>query len=149
MPVTIVPKPLTGKILRWVVCLMLHDERKQMSVSEIAAELEAAGYEVPGARKGKLISDALRWEVQRGRVILVRRGVYARGFMQRSTMYSMRERVSKIGVLPTSLRRRSSLVAESAAITDSDDEFVGAADWDGPSVPFNADLYATAEDDRD
>lgn len=145
MTITSVATPLTGKTLRWVVCLLLRDNRKEMSISEIVIEVRKAGYEIAASREGKAISDALRWEVQRGRVVLVRRGVYARGFMQRSTEYSMRERVARIGVLPQVLRR-SSLVAESAA--DRESTFsLDASGWDGPIVPINLDDHISEADD--
>ena len=95
---------LTGKTLRWVVCLILRDAERAMTVQEIVAELDKK-YVVPG-RAGKAVSDCLRWEVGRGRVVQVERGRYARGFIPRSTEYGLRKRVEGLAV---------SLVATTAA----------------------------------
>ena len=84
---------LTGKTLRWVVCVVLFDARRALTVAEIVTEVKTRGFAIAGTRAGKSVSDALRWEVARGRVELVRRGVYAPGWMQRSTEYSLRQRV--------------------------------------------------------
>jgi hypothetical protein len=49
--------------------------RPSMSVAELATVLADHGYHVAG-RPSKVISDALRWEVRRGRVERLGRGVY-------------------------------------------------------------------------
>lgn len=65
---------LRGRGLRFV--LVEHIERRHTAtVAELAAAVAALGYELPG-RPSKVISDALRWEVARGRVARTGRGVY-------------------------------------------------------------------------
>ena len=49
-----------------------------MTVAELVHVLNADGYEL-GGRASKIVSDALRWEVARGRVVRRSRGVYAYG----------------------------------------------------------------------
>jgi hypothetical protein len=99
---------LTGKTLRWVVCLVLRDARRALTVREIVAEVEQ-NYVIPG-RSGKAVSDCLRWEVGRGRVIRFGRGLYGAGRVPRSTEYGLRKRVEGSEV---------SLVARSAADLDA------------------------------
>ena len=67
-------EPLRGRGLRFV----LVDEmmgRDEISVRELAARLASRGYRLEG-RASKVISDALRWEVRRGRVVRIARGRY-------------------------------------------------------------------------
>ena len=67
-------EPLRGRGLRFV----LMDElmrRGSMSVLDLATVVEGAGYRLSG-RASKVISDALRWEVRRGRVSRLGRGLY-------------------------------------------------------------------------
>ena len=63
---------VTGRGLRFV---MLHEIRRRrvMTVAELVDTLNAEGYEL-GGRASKVVSDALRWEVARGRVIRRARG---------------------------------------------------------------------------
>ena len=65
-------EPLRGRGLRFV---MLHEIRRRrvMTVAELVDTLNAEGYEL-GGRASKMVSDALRWEVARGRVIRRARG---------------------------------------------------------------------------
>lgn len=76
-PVVIDPAdhPLRGRGLRWV----LLDELKrhaQLTVSAMARILAGHGFDLGPGRASKLISDALRWEVRRGRITRPARGVY-------------------------------------------------------------------------
>ncbi len=64
-----------------------------MTIAELVHWLEGNGYTIGGDRPGKSVSDALRWEVARGRVVQVGRGRYGPGPIERSTAYSMRKRV--------------------------------------------------------
>ena len=74
---------LRGRGLRFV---MLHHirRRKVTTVAELVQVLRAEGYDL-GGRESKVVSDALRWEVARGRVVRRRRGVYAYGRTPAST----------------------------------------------------------------
>ncbi len=67
--------PLRGRGLRWV----LLDELKrhtQLTVAAMARILADHGFHLGPGRASKLISDALRWEVRRGRIARPARGVY-------------------------------------------------------------------------
>ena len=67
--------PLRGRGLRWV----LLDELKrhhELSVAAMAGTLAGHGFHLGPGRASKLISDALRWEVRRGRITRPTRGVY-------------------------------------------------------------------------
>lgn len=66
--------PLRGRGLRFVLVNELMG-RRSMNVREMAAVLEGYGYEL-GGRASKVISDALRWELRRGRVVRIGRGLY-------------------------------------------------------------------------
>ncbi|HEY4376418.1 MAG TPA: hypothetical protein VGM93_04640 [Acidimicrobiales bacterium] len=77
--------------LRYFLTLTIA-ERGVTTVRELVAALDREGFAVAG-RPSKTISDTLRHEVAKGRVIRVARGRYARGWIPRSTEYRMRQRV--------------------------------------------------------
>lgn len=77
--------------LRYLLTSYLHD-RGPLSVAELARLLDVDGFVVWG-RPSKVVSDALRWEVRRGRVVRLGRGRYAPGRMPRGTAYRIRKRV--------------------------------------------------------
>ena len=83
--------PLRGRALRFV----LVDEmlrRHDMTVAEMVTVLvDEYGFDL-GGRASKVISDALRWEVRRGRVARLARGRYRFARASRST-------VRRIGLL--------------------------------------------------
>ena len=64
-----------GLDLRYVLTAYLH-ELGPLSVEQLISELTADEFELTG-RPSKTISDALRWERRRGRVIRIGRGLYA------------------------------------------------------------------------
>ncbi|HKY16916.1 MAG TPA: hypothetical protein VJM33_18460 [Microthrixaceae bacterium] len=64
--------------LRHAICLMLHQHRRAMKVSDIVALLELAGHQLRG-RPTQAVSDALRTEVRAGRVVKLDHGTYAPG----------------------------------------------------------------------
>ena len=86
---------LSGLSLRHALVVRLVDARRVLTVREIAASLEAEGFEIEG-RSSKAVSDALRWEVRRGRVVRVGRGQYARGRVSRQTVWRMRKRLAPL-----------------------------------------------------
>ncbi|MEZ5412313.1 MAG: hypothetical protein R2761_30045 [Acidimicrobiales bacterium] len=93
--------PLRGRALRFVLVdeLMKRDE---MTVAEMVAVLvQRHGFDL-GGRASKIISDALRWETRRGRVVRVGRGRYRFAHAARST-------TRRIGVLAS--RSRAWVVA--------------------------------------
>ena len=73
-PLTDPDQPLRARGLRYVLLDELRRE-SQLTVAELVTRLGAAGFTFPG-RASKVISDSLRWEVRRGRVQRLRRGVY-------------------------------------------------------------------------
>ena len=57
---------LTGRRLRYAVAVLLREAERTMSLADLAADLAAWGYGT-SAEPRKAISDALRWELHRGR----------------------------------------------------------------------------------
>jgi hypothetical protein len=151
---------LSGKVLRWVLCIALREARRPLSIAELVASVEDR-YVIVG-RAGKTVSDALRWEVRRGRVLQKGRGRYSTGRIQRSTEWSMRRRIKAWEL---------SLVAQSAAPFESglapalsevpprgmsEDEARWLVETGGfeerveqTFAAINIDDYVTAADDRD
>ena len=73
---------LRGRPLRYVLASIISATRPSASnpagvvtVAQLVAQLQADGFVFAG-RPSKVISDALRWEVRRGRVARLDRGVY-------------------------------------------------------------------------
>lgn len=86
---------ISGIELRYLLTMTLVDCRRSMTVAELTAVLRRDGFAVR-RRTSKTISDALRWEVRKGRVVRVGRASYAPGRLPRSTEWWIRERVLKI-----------------------------------------------------
>ncbi|MEM9714353.1 MAG: hypothetical protein AAGA17_19180 [Actinomycetota bacterium] len=76
--------------------LALVDAGRPISVAELARALERQGFCIAG-RPGKVISDALRWDVRRGRIERVGLDRYRRGRLARSTLHRMRQRIAGLG----------------------------------------------------
>lgn len=70
--------------LRYALTLHLHDVAEPTTIGELADAMLEAGIDVAG-RPSKVISDALRTEVSRGRVLRLGRGTYRAGVMPEST----------------------------------------------------------------
>ncbi|HXL63348.1 MAG TPA: hypothetical protein VN959_22215 [Mycobacterium sp.] len=81
---------LRGTELRYVLSdhLAVHGPA---TVAELADMLASRGFETAG-RASKSISDALRWEMGRGRVWRRGRGRYGPGWMPRATEYRIHKR---------------------------------------------------------
>lgn len=79
---------LWGRGLRMVLVNMMMD-RPSVTVAELVNMVAELGYRLD-ARPSKVISDALRWEVQAGRVQRLRRGVYQYLGAPRSTARRIR-----------------------------------------------------------
>lgn len=76
--------PLRGRALRFVLVDELMN-REEMTVAEmVTALVHRTGFDL-GGRASKIISDSLRWETRRGRVIRVGRGRYRFSHTARST----------------------------------------------------------------
>jgi hypothetical protein len=88
---------LTGRRLRYAVALLLFEAEGTVTLDELSERLGASGY-ATSAEPRKVISDALRWELRRGRAIRVRRGQYRSLGLARSTVRWMRAQVNA-GVL--------------------------------------------------
>jgi hypothetical protein len=86
-------RPLWGIELRYWLTSTLH-RRGPMTVAELSRAASGAGFPVPG-RASKTISDALRWEVRRGRVVRLGRGRYGPGTMPRSTAQRIHARAHR------------------------------------------------------
>jgi len=74
---------IRGTELRYVIVdhLFRHGPK---TILEIIDELDSHGFEVRGSA-GKTISDALRWEVGRGRLRRLRRGYFGSAALPRTT----------------------------------------------------------------
>lgn len=82
---------LRGIELRYVLTHNL-DVHGAASINDMLELLESQNFAVVG-NPSKAVSDALRWELRRGRVRRLRRGVYGPGAMPRSTAYHIHQRV--------------------------------------------------------
>jgi hypothetical protein len=83
-------KVLRGTELRYVLTTNLAVHGKA-TIFEMIELLEYQGFDVAG-RASKTVSDALRWEMRRGRVRRLRRGFYGPGEMPRSTEHYIHKR---------------------------------------------------------
>ena len=68
-----------------------------MTVSDLCAQLETLNFGVEG-RPTKVVSDALRWEMGRDRVIRRGRGLYGEGWAPTGTAYRIVDRVESLKV---------------------------------------------------
>jgi len=89
------PCELLGIELRSFLVLQMRAAGGPVRVADLVDALDAGGFAVAG-RTSKVISDALRWEVARGRVRRLGRGLYCQvGRIPRSTLRRMRARVAE------------------------------------------------------
>lgn len=112
---------LRGRPLRYLLVRLLHDALKgsggrgsatgALTVHDLVAGCEAAGV-VFDDRASKLVSDSLRWEVRRGRVRRLARGVYVFAKAPRSTVWRIRRRTSEYLVRLDEIREARQLAAE-------------------------------------
>ncbi|MBO0865074.1 MAG: hypothetical protein J2P16_08400 [Mycobacterium sp.] len=82
---------LRGIELRYVLTMYLLNHGRT-TIADLVVALAAQGFDV-GGRASKSISDALRWEMRRGRVRRFDRGRYGPGSMPRSTEHRIHQRV--------------------------------------------------------
>lgn len=96
------PLAIRGVLLRSVLLLELDRAgNRTMTVADLCASMERRGFTVPG-RASKVVSDALRWEIARGRVRRWARGCYAIGSLPRTTRWRCHQRVraARAGAAP-------------------------------------------------
>lgn len=90
-------RELYGRELRWFLTVKLVEVGEPMRVRDLVTALGEAGFTVAG-RASKVISDCLRWESSRRRVIRLGRGIYqASTRIPRTTLRRLRMRVSEFG----------------------------------------------------
>jgi hypothetical protein len=82
---------LHGIELRYMLTMHLFDHGAA-TVTNLVQTLAAQGFDV-GGRASKSVSDALRWEIRRGRVHRLGRGRYGPASMPRGTQHRIHERV--------------------------------------------------------
>ena len=84
-----------GQPLRYLLCLHLNKVGRPQTVPQLIEAVEARGFTIAG-RASKTVSDKLRTEVRRGRVVRVGRGLYAAGRTPRSTRWWMEKRLREL-----------------------------------------------------
>jgi hypothetical protein len=84
-------QPLKGIELRYVLTMHL-SQHGPATISEMIDALDRHGFCVRD-RASKAVSDALRWEIGRGRVRRLGRGRYGPASIPRSTEYRIHQRV--------------------------------------------------------
>lgn len=104
----VAPNAVVGWELRWLLTLMLMDHGDVMSIPEMVHQLEREGYSVP-ERASRVVSDALRLEIHKGRVRRVSRGRYSFVGMPKSTRSRFRARARAVRELRAfaTVRRRA------------------------------------------
>jgi hypothetical protein len=85
------PRRLHGLELRYALSVYLA-QHGPCSVTTLIGGLTHQGFDL-GAHAPKAVSDALRWEIGRGRVVRVRRGTYDATVWPRSTAHRIFKRV--------------------------------------------------------
>lgn len=71
--------------LRYLAVAELIESGRPMTARELAATIQQRGLTIRATKPNKAVSDALRWEVAKGRVVKPARGVFVAGRMPRST----------------------------------------------------------------
>jgi hypothetical protein len=94
---------LRGIELRYVLTFHLANQGPA-TLPELINGLHHHGFRVRG-RPSKAISDALRWEIEHGRVHRLGRGRYGPGYIPRSTDYRIHQRVLALRAAVVAQRR--------------------------------------------
>lgn len=82
-------RELYGRELRYRLTLLLRGARRPMTVRELLAAFDGTGLAI-GGRPSKTVSDALRWEIRRGRVRRTARSTYVTDHIPPSTVRFIR-----------------------------------------------------------
>jgi hypothetical protein len=89
--------PVGGRALRYGLLLALHRHHGRVrSVGELVDDLAGLGVRPRQGRPGKVVSDALRWEVARGRAERVGPDRYRLGHLPEVTRWRARRRIALI-----------------------------------------------------
>jgi hypothetical protein len=86
---------IRGLRLRELLVLILLRHQAPMTIAALVAAVEACGFGIDG-RTGKVVSDQLRYELARGRVRRVGRGVYVAGSVTRQARWRMQRRIAAL-----------------------------------------------------
>jgi hypothetical protein len=84
-----------GVELRYLLTWYLVESGSVLSVGDLVRFLQADGLGVEGPAN-KVVSDALRWEIRKRRVVRVARGRYRCGVMPRQTKSRIRSRTAVV-----------------------------------------------------
>src|SRR3546814_16792653 len=93
-------RPTSGRELRYTLTIVLADVRRTLTVPELLEALNRLGLTAAG-RPAKTISDALRWEVRKGRVVQLARGRYRTGRIPRSHLGGLRQPIAAAADAPS------------------------------------------------
>jgi hypothetical protein len=111
---------LRGIALRYVLTMQLA-HNGPATVAELIGALEYQGFRVQG-RPSKAVSDALRWEIDHGRVHRLGRGRYVPAYIPRSTEYRIHQRVPALRAAVVAERRAKSVPPPRAYASGGCDE---------------------------
>ena len=81
-------------VLLVLLVLILMSHAAPMSVAALVTAVHGRGFRIQG-RPGKVVSDQLRYELARGRVRRVARGVYVAGTVTRQARWRMQRRITQ------------------------------------------------------
>jgi hypothetical protein len=84
-------RALRGVELRYALTMYLFQHGPK-TVPDLIDALDFQGFDIPG-RASKVVSDALRWEMDHGRVRRLKRGTYGPMAMPRATEHRIYNRV--------------------------------------------------------
>ena len=84
-PSALIPRSVGSREIRYLAVAQLIETGRPMTPVELAAAIQSRGVTIRAAKPNKAVSDALRWELAKGRVAKPARGVYVAGRMPRST----------------------------------------------------------------
>lgn len=102
------PAAIAGLPLRYLLTTLMLEAGRPVSVRELVVWCAREGVVFQG-RPSKVISDSLRWEIGRGRVIRLRRGIYRAtgGAIPRSTRHWIAKRVGQLRVYLAAVRAQA------------------------------------------
>lgn len=104
---------IRGLRLRELLVLILSRHTAPMTVGALVAAVDDHGFRIEG-RAGKVVSDQLRYELARGRVHRVGRGLYVAGTVTRQARWRMQRRIAALHTYPPGDVRRDA-VADATA----------------------------------